>query len=151
MEHNVSKLIEKALLAAEDMDLGAGTSSQVRQGQVVTTTRIDASWVMRTRAQIRALDINRITQVTLVNSLGTVDFLYKPDLEATDDDNIILKPNDFNGSWIMTGGQLQTATVDRPQLYPIFEHLGMQFFDVTINKPIYWTGSIWVDALGVQV
>lgn len=28
---------------------------------------------------------------------------------------------------------------------------GQQFFDTTINKPIYWTGSKWVDATGADV
>ena len=28
---------------------------------------------------------------------------------------------------------------------------GFQYFDTTINKPIWWTGSSWVDATGTQV
>ena len=28
---------------------------------------------------------------------------------------------------------------------------GQQFFDTTINKPIWWTGSKWVDATGADV
>lgn len=28
--------------------------------------------------------------------------------------------------------------------------IGFEFFDTTINKPIYWTGTTWVDASGVM-
>lgn len=28
---------------------------------------------------------------------------------------------------------------------------GFQYFDITLNKPIWWTGSQWVDATGVRV
>ena len=29
--------------------------------------------------------------------------------------------------------------------------IGFQYFDTTLNKPIWWTGSHWVDATGTQV
>lgn len=28
---------------------------------------------------------------------------------------------------------------------------GFQYFDTTINKPIYWDGSKWIDATGATV
>ena len=28
---------------------------------------------------------------------------------------------------------------------------GFQYFDTTLNKPIWWTGSAWVDATGQEV
>ena len=28
---------------------------------------------------------------------------------------------------------------------------GFQFFDTTLNKPIWWTGTKWVDATGADV
>lgn len=28
---------------------------------------------------------------------------------------------------------------------------GIQYFDTTLNKPIWWTGSKWVDATGAEV
>lgn len=30
-------------------------------------------------------------------------------------------------------------------------NIGKQFFDTTLNKPIWWTGSAWVDATGAEV
>ena len=41
------------------------------------------------------------------------------------------------------------ATTDRPSLSA--SDAGFQFFDKTINKPIYWNGSAWVDATGATV
>lgn len=38
---------------------------------------------------------------------------------------------------------------DRPAFNSSFP-AGYQFFDTTINKPIYWTGTTWVDASGVM-
>lgn len=29
--------------------------------------------------------------------------------------------------------------------------VGLQYFDTTISKPIYWTGTGWVDSTGVTV
>lgn len=29
--------------------------------------------------------------------------------------------------------------------------VGTQYFDVTLNKPIWWTGTKWVDATGTEV
>ena len=31
------------------------------------------------------------------------------------------------------------------------DDIGYQFFDTTLNKPIYWTGTAWVDATGATV
>lgn len=29
--------------------------------------------------------------------------------------------------------------------------IGQPFFDTTINKPIWWNGSVWIDATGATV
>ena len=31
------------------------------------------------------------------------------------------------------------------------KYTGQMFFDTTLNKPIWWTGSKWVDATGADV
>ena len=53
----------------------------------------------------------------------------------------------FNGyeHSIITKGQ----TNQRPSLTP--EYSSFQFFDTTLNKPIWWTGEKWVDATGADV
>ena len=44
-------------------------------------------------------------------------------------------------------GQLTGASDSRPT--GIAE--GFQYIDTTLNKPIWWTGSAWVDATGATV
>lgn len=41
----------------------------------------------------------------------------------------------------------------KKMLYMIEKLLGheVQYFDTTINKPIYWDGSKWIDATGATV
>lgn len=34
---------------------------------------------------------------------------------------------------------------------PTSVKVGYQYFDITLNKPIWWNGSIWVDAIGQKV
>lgn len=34
---------------------------------------------------------------------------------------------------------------------PTVTDIGFQYFDTTINKPIWWTGTKWVDATGVDI
>ena len=51
-------------------------------------------------------------------------------------------------------GSVYTATKDgnstsRPTGKDIY--VGYQYFDATLNKPIWWTGSKWVDATGADV
>lgn len=38
---------------------------------------------------------------------------------------------------------------NRPSLNS--QEIGAKFFDITLNKPIYWTGHAWVDATGATV
>lgn len=40
-------------------------------------------------------------------------------------------------------------TIDRPNLSS--EIKGYQYFDITLEKPIWWTGEKWVDAIGATV
>ena len=44
-------------------------------------------------------------------------------------------------------GQLTGASDSRPTGIAV----GFQYFDTTMNKPIWWNGSAWVDATGATV
>ena len=44
-----------------------------------------------------------------------------------------------------------TSTVGATTSRPTTPSVGTQFFDTTLNKPIYYVGTQWVDALGVAV
>ena len=55
----------------------------------------------------------------------------------------------FSSANIVLLAQTQAGTTEnRPdvELYP-----GRRYFDTTLNKPIWYTGSAWVDATGASV
>ena len=68
---------------------------------------------------------------------------------------------DFQGGKIING----TLTLNNTKVLPngcvITDYIqssisgtyakGQQLYDITLNKPIWWTGSAWVDATGATV
>jgi parallel beta-helix repeat protein len=52
-----------------------------------------------------------------------------------------------NTGWRLLAQRLFGSTAGRP--VPIAAEVGVEFFDTTIGKPIWWNGTIWVDATGV--
>ena len=82
--------------------------------------------------------------------------------DATEVGNII-QGNDTIGSWRRCPDTINAVdelgiksvggTSERPSLNDTY-HKNFEFFDVdlgTIGKPIWWTGSKWVDATGTEV
>lgn len=53
-------------------------------------------------------------------------------------------PNEFGDMYVSKMG----TTQERPAN---IINKGFQYFDTTINKPIYWYGSKWIDATGATV
>ncbi len=58
------------------------------------------------------------------------------------------------GKWVATGHFTDNrinrgTTAERPPMSS--DSYGFQYFDTTLGKPIYWTGSKWVDANGSDV
>ena len=53
----------------------------------------------------------------------------------------------------MDGGIIQTGasgiTSGRPTLRNVNHDIGFMYFDITLNKPIWWNGTVWKDAMGV--
>lgn len=58
-----------------------------------------------------------------------------------------------DGSWKNADGRkmgnLKGTSTQRPTLST--SDTGYQFFDTTLGKPIWWSGSAWVDATGATV
>jgi hypothetical protein len=46
---------------------------------------------------------------------------------------------------------LKGTTLDRPTVPAGSLRIGLSYFDTTLNKPIWWNGSDWVDATGTTV
>ncbi len=59
-----------------------------------------------------------------------------------------LNPSNRDGDTILTARNGDTGS--RPSLRSN-EDIGYQFFDKTLNKPIWWNGTHWVDATGSNV
>ena len=98
----------------------------------------------------KALICKHINEVVELTNLSEI-------LESTDTGKIRLITQDANGT--RPDGMDETGTViigltdrnygitaDRPTLTKYAEPF--EYFDKTIGKPIYWTGSGWVDAVG---
>lgn len=63
--------------------------------------------------------------------------------------------NSFDSEFVAGDGWNATYprkgyTSERPQL-DNSKDIGYRYFDRTINKPIWWTGTKWVDAIGVEM
>ena len=58
-------------------------------------------------------------------------------------------PEYWDGSgWTRMQGQRKGPSASRPQALGSAD-AGMQYFDTTIGKPVFWNGSNWVDSSGV--
>lgn len=60
----------------------------------------------------------------------------------------------IEGKWYSIYGTeydkpLYGDTSNRPNLYST--NIGIQYFDTTLDKPIWWTGDKWIDATGAEV
>ena len=60
-----------------------------------------------------------------------------------------------DGAWFDANGYRSTfprsgSSEERPSLITD-NYINFQYFDTTLNKPIWWTGSQWVDATGADV
>lgn len=69
-------------------------------------------------------------------------FLYKSSPPTSDTDGIPL---------FVTTGAKSGTTANRPTSASEYMYIGRFYLDTTLNKPIWWNGSAWVDSLGTVV
>lgn len=94
------------------------------------------------------------------SSLGTISFRSDTSLKITLKGNFYPKYTSFgrfnNATSIIRNGNTYASSVDGDNLKgttsnrPTLDapNAGFQYFDTDLGKPIYWTGSKWVDATG---
>lgn len=56
-----------------------------------------------------------------------------------------------NNTWRDSSGIFDVSKFGTSSNRPTVLEAGFQYFDTTINKPIFWTGANWVDATGTEV
>lgn len=74
-------------------------------------------------------------------------------IEAIDDYGRVVRHIGDN-KWRTTDGYPSFNTSGNSSERPISitsQDVGFKYFDTTLNKPIWWTGTVWVDADGVEV
>lgn len=55
-------------------------------------------------------------------------------------------------SWYNLSNNFKSSLSVKGETRPeLSTEIGFQFFDTTLNKPIWWTGTKWVDATGADV
>lgn len=60
----------------------------------------------------------------------------------------------YTNAFVRILGKINEFTLNTrgtTELRPTTPHTSFQYFDTTLNKPIWWTGSAWVDATGQEV
>lgn len=66
---------------------------------------------------------------------------------GTDGNNLYYRTDDNKLHLIPIIGE-DTRSSGTSMQRPVNVQIGFQYFDTTLNKPIYWTGKSWVDAIG---
>lgn len=72
------------------------------------------------------------------------------DRKLTFDNQRHLLKYGYDSKWNYVSTLLGGTTANRPSA-DLNMPVGLQYFDTTISKPIYWTGTGWVDSTGVTV
>jgi len=97
------RLIQKQLVVHNDLAIGAGTIQQQRGPLISDEQQIELTFIFRSIAEIRSLDICRYTRVQLHQQGCNLEYWYNEDSTEDDDGLNILKPNtvpaEDNGRW----------------------------------------------------
>lgn len=72
------------------------------------------------------------------------------DRKLTFDNQRRLLKYGYNNKWNYVSTLLSGTTSERPSA-DLNMPVGLQYFDTTLVKPIYWTGTAWVDSAGTTV
>lgn len=72
------------------------------------------------------------------------------DRKLTFDNQRCLLKYGYNNKWNYVSTLLSGTTSKRPSA-DLNMPVGLQYFDTTLVKPIYWTGTAWVDSAGTTV
>ena len=125
---------------------GASVSPSIDANALLNATIIDCSWQPRFRGFVSTLP----TTGTYVRG----DTLQKLSPNSGQPlEWVCVVGNSTGGAWRLSKYVANKSTTsNRPTLS--FNDIGVLYFDTTLasdGKPIWWTGSVWVDSTGTQV
>lgn len=155
---------------------GASTSCRITPISLLNT-KLNASQTYN--AQIQIFDNNFFTDekfANIINSVNNYDLLLNGNvisfvvsfvliaIEENNNNKVLLTNNIFpkriNSTNFLTNtpadviikGNIGTVeALGTTSERPTNKQRGFMFLDVTLNKPIWWTGTVWVDATGASV
>lgn len=134
------RVIHKSLAGAEDLLQGVGVVQQSRGGQSYSIHKLDVPIPMTDIAEMQASEAEFVRlYFTEIESI-----LYRRIADATEGDYA----SNVQGYWVKVNDSLAVTTTNRPTTNL---KVGQYVFDSTLLKPIWYTGTGWIDATGTAV
>lgn len=134
------RVIHKALAGAEDLLQGVGIVQQSRGGQNYAVHKLDVPIPMTDVAEMQSSEAEFVRlYITDIDNI-----LYRRISTATAGDYI----STVQGYWVRVLESATVTTLARPTNNL---RVGQSAFDSTLLKPIWYNGTTWVDASGVEV
>ena len=135
------RVVRKQLAGAEDLLQGVGVVTQTRGTGTYPIHKLDVPIPMTDIAEMQASAAEFVRLYT--SDVAYID--YRRIADATEG-----IASSVEGYWVVvsTSNGLYGSTLERPTLNL---SIGQFFFDSTLAKPIWYTGSTWVDATGTEV
>lgn len=109
-----------------------------------TTSRITGNTIKNCDASFNSIDATSVSGVFSNNKSedsGRLVVVFSSPLKS------VIANNNDNINFI--NYPTKGTTVNRPTLSVSYN--GFQYYDITLNKPIWWNGSSWVDSTGTTV
>ena len=83
----MSQTIQKQLIGHEDLLIGSGVATQQRGQSSVNVRRLELTFILRTKTEIRDLDTSLYTRVALHQSGAVQEYWFDATSNATDNDD----------------------------------------------------------------
>jgi len=140
----MSNIVSKSRGGVQDLLLGKGAVNQDRAGGVYSIDRLDIAVAVDSIGEMQALDTTEFTRAN-VYSTPTEFTTYVYDSARITG----ISSDASNGTWysVSVSGVVGGTTAQRSPTPELFQ----SYFDSTLNKPIWYNGTVWVDATGATV
>lgn len=155
------RILKRNLITIQDLDIGSGTSIQVRGDTTLILDKLELMFIFRTAAEIRACNYNLFTRVGLhvEDNKPLVEYFFNASDVSADDGDEILAPTPAIpvGRWLKVHSPLSYTTAELEDVTDVVntspaKHAGYMVWNSTTGKPVFADGSAdadtWADATG---